>query len=149
MICLCSIFSSSLWLRSSVSPTPDRTSSTTGMTETSSRVPREFVYLGRGHFDSADQAFHPHSLHFYFLLPLFSHQVIYYLGARQRTAKSFSFTAKCFRFGTQASISSGITKQHVWEDQMQSQIIFAHIWWIFKERPPLSKQWPTSCWNSV
>lgn len=59
MICLCSIFSSSLWLRSSGSPTPDRTSSTTGMTETSSRVPREFVYFGPRTFGSGTSSVPP------------------------------------------------------------------------------------------
>ncbi len=86
-----------------------------------------------------------------FVLLSFFHRVINNSEARleQRKAMSISVTAKCFRFGSGHLLTWEKTKQHIWEDQVQNQIILTHIRWIFKQRPLSHTQRSTSNWDYI
>lgn len=75
--------------------------------------------------------------------------IIQTCAAEKKKQKSFCFTEKCLRSGIQAFINLGMTKHHMWEDQMHNQTIFTHIRWIFKQHPPTYTQCPTSHCGSI
>lgn len=101
-----------------------------------------------GRFDLGTSGFHPHRrlLILIFCLFFLTGQLIIHKLIAERKKQSFCFAEKSLRCGIQALIILGMTKRHVWENQMHLQTLFTHFRWI-DQTPCIHTQCPTSHWH--